>query len=217
MDNEPETRARPAESTDEFDLQAYVDENPEEVAQLLERLDVVNDFLDVGEVATSAMDDEMVESLADTGTNLAMAADGMATEETVRLGEAVGENATEVADGIETVAHLQRTGTLDDIAEFADMISLASAAMDDEMATSVASTGSRLAEVADTAADEQVASGLEELLTALGEASAEDQEPVGAIQLVRSIRDPDVKAGLGVLLSIARALGAQTRDRPTRE
>jgi uncharacterized protein YjgD (DUF1641 family) len=158
----------------------------------------------------------MVESLAGTGTNLAMAADGMATEEAAQLGEAVGENAGEIAEGIETVAYLQRTGTLDDLAEFADLAALASAAMDDEMITSLTSTGSRLGEVADTAADDQVASGIEDLLNALGEASAEEQEPVGAIGLVRSIRDPDVKAGLGVLLSVARALGAQSRDEAER-
>ena len=218
MSNESEARPVDGETADEapdaesVDLQAYVEENPEEVSRLLERLDVVNELLDIGDVATSAMDDEMVESLAGTGTNLAMAADGMATEEAAQLGEAVGENAGEIAEGIETVAYLQRTGTLDDLAEFADLAALASAAMDDEMITSLSSTGSRLGEIADTASDEQVASGIEDLLNALGEASAGDQEPVGAVGLVRSIRDPDVKAGLGVLLSLARALGAQSRD-----
>lgn len=196
------------------DLEAYVAEHPEEVVRLLERLDVVNDLLDVGAVATAAMDDEMVESLADTGTNLAMAADGMATEETVALGESVGSNATELADGIETVARLQRTGTLDDLAEFAELAALAKAAMDDEMVTSLADTGSRIAEVADTAADDDVATGLEDVLIALGETSAEDPEPVGAVGMVKAMRDPEVKAGLGVILSLARALGRQTGGHP---
>jgi len=210
MSETPETELT-SEAVPE-ELEAYVADNPEEIARFLERLDVVNDLLDVGDLATAAMDDEMVESLTETGTNLAMAADGMATEETVYLGEAVGANATEVAEGIETVARLQRTGTLDDLAELAELASLATAAMDDEMAMSVASTGGRLAEVADTAAEDEVASGLEDVLTAVGEASADGAEPVGAIGLVRALRDPDVKAGLGVLLSIASALGRQTRD-----
>lgn len=193
----------------EVDLESYVADNPEEVARLLERLDVVNDLLDVGAVATAAMDDEMVESLAASGTTLGLAADGMATDGTVQLGEAVGENATDIAEGIETVARLQRTGTLDDLAELAELASLMTAAMDDEMATSVTATGSRLAEVADTAADDDVASGLEDLLNAVGAASTEETAPVGPLGLVGALRDPEVKAGLGVLLSVARALGAQ--------
>jgi uncharacterized protein YjgD (DUF1641 family) len=208
MSSKPESQSA-ADATEGVDLESYVADNPEEVARFLERIEVVNDLLDLGDVATSAMDDEMVESLADSGTNLAMAADGMATEEVVQLGESVGENATEVSEGLETVARLQRTGTLDDLAELADLASLMTAAMDDEMATSVASTGSRLAEVADTAADDDVAGGLEDILVALGEASTEDSEPVGALGMMKAIRDPEVKAGLGALLSIASALGRQ--------
>ncbi|MFW5956652.1 MAG: hypothetical protein ACOCQY_04545, partial [Halorhabdus sp.] len=119
------------------DLESLVAQNPEEVARLLERLDLVNDLLDATQVATSAMDDEMVQSMAGTGANLAMAADGMATEETVKLGEAVGENATDLAEGVETIAELQRTGTLDDVLEMAELASLLSAAMDDEMVMSL--------------------------------------------------------------------------------
>jgi len=197
------------------DLESLVADNPEEVARLLERLGLVNDLLDAADVATSAMDDEMVQSLAGTGTNLAMAADGMATDETVELGEAVGENADDLAEGVETVAQLQRTGTLDDLLELAELASLASAAMDDEMVMSLASTGTRLGEVADTAADDDVARGLEDVLAALGEASSDEPERVGAIGLVKAVRDPDVQAGLGVVIALARALGQQTRDDPT--
>lgn len=217
MSNNPDARTGATEASEDVDLEALVAENPEAVARFLERLDVVNELLDVGDVATSAMDDGMVESLAGTGTNLAMAADGMATEETVDLGTAVGENATELADGIDTVARLQRTGTLDDLVEFAELVSLVTGAMDDEMATSVAATGSRLGEIADTAADDDVAAGLENVLTALGEANAADPEPVGTIGLVRSLRDPEVKAGLGVLVALAGALGRRTRDEPADE
>lgn len=190
-----------------LDLEDYVAENPDEVARLLERLDLVNKLLNVGDVAVSAMDDAMVESLAGTGTNLAMAADGMATDESVYLGEAVGANATELAEGVETIASLQRTGTLDDLAEFAELASLLQAAMDDEMVESLAATGTRLGEMADTAADDDVAAGIENVLVAVGEANAEDPDPIGPIGLLKATRDPEVKAGLGVVIALARALG----------
>lgn len=193
-----------------LDIESLVGENPEEVARLLERLYLVNELLDVGDIAMSAMDDEMVESLAGTGTNLAMAADGMATEETVALGEAVGRNASELAEGVETIAYLQRTGTLDDLVEFAEVGSLLQAAMDDEMVESLTATGTRLGEIADTAGDDDVAAGIENLLWAVGAANAEDPDPVGLIGLVKATRDPEVKAGLGVLIELARALGRET-------
>ena len=197
------------------DLTSLVEENPEEVARFLDRLDLVNDLLDATAVATSAMDDEMVQSLSGTGTNLAMAADGMATEETVRLGETVGENADELAEGVEKVAELQRTGTLDDLLEMTELVSLLRGAADDEMIMSLASTGTRVGELADTATDEDVARGLDDVLTALGEASSEEAEEVGVLGLLKATRDPDVKAGLGVVIGLARALGRQQRESPT--
>jgi uncharacterized protein YjgD (DUF1641 family) len=138
--------------------------------------------------------------------------DADSTEE-VDIESYLAENSEEVTGFLETVARLQRTGTIDDLAELADLASLLTAAMDDEMAISVASTGSRLGEVADTAADDDVAAGLEDVLVALGEASTDDPEPVGALGLVRAIRDPETRAGLGALLSIASALGKGTGER----
>lgn len=196
------------------DLESLVAQNPEEVARLLERLDLVNDLLDATQVATSAMDDEMVQSMAGTGANLAMAADGMATEETVKLGEAVGENATDLAEGVETIAELQRTGTLDDVLEMAELASLLSAAMDDEMVMSLASTATSVGELADTAAEEDVSRGLDNVLSALGEASSEETEEIGVFGLLKATRDPDVKAGLGVIIALARALGQESRGHP---
>lgn len=196
----------------EVDVESLVAENPEEIARLLERLGLVNDLLDATAVATSAMDDEMVTSLAGTGTELAMVADGMATEESVRLGEAVGQNAAELADGVESVAELQRTGTLDDLLELAEIASLATAAMDDEMVQSLASTGTRLGELADTAADEDVASGLENALIAVGEATSEEPERIGVVGLFKALRDPDVQAGLGVVIALSGALGRAMTD-----
>jgi len=192
---------------DDLDFESLVAENPEEVARLLERLDEVNELLDVASLVTAAADDEMVQSVTETGTNLGMAADGMATEEFVQLGDAVGENADDLAEGLEALAQLQRTGTLDDLLELAQIASLLTAAMDDEMVMSLSNLGSQLGGVADTAAEEDVSRGLEEVLHAVGDATSEEVEPVGAIGLAKAIRDPEVKAGLGVALSLLKALG----------
>ena len=133
-------------------LAAAIEENPEEVARFLERLDAVNDLLDVLDLGMGAMDDEMVESLAQTGGTLAESADGLATRETVQLADAVGANGGELAEAMETVVALQRSGTLDDLAAIADVVALASGALDDEMVETLAARGTALGELADTAA-----------------------------------------------------------------
>jgi uncharacterized protein YjgD (DUF1641 family) len=202
-----ETATEPAAAESEVDLEALVAENPEEVARLLERLDLVNDLLDTADLATAAMDDRMVQELTGTASNLGAAADGLATEDAAALGEATGANAGELAEAVEGVAQLQRSGTLDDLLELADAISLASAAMDDEMVMNLASTGGRLGELADTAADDDVAGSLDAMLAALGEAGQEEPSEVGMLGLVGALRDPEVKRGMGYLIAVAGALG----------
>ena len=192
------------------ELVAAVEDNPEEIARLIQNTGQVNDLLDAAAVATAAMDDGMVQRLAADGSHLGAAADGAATAELAELGESVGENADSLAAGVETVVELQESGTLEDLAEFADILALLSAAMDDEMVTSLASTGSRLGELADTASDDEVAAGLESMLHAVGDATSEDPDPVGLMDLVKALRDPEVRAGMGVALAVLRALGQGT-------
>jgi uncharacterized protein YjgD (DUF1641 family) len=57
-------------SIEPTELEAAIEENPEAVARLVRRLDAVNELLDVLELGESALDDEMVRSLADTGGSL---------------------------------------------------------------------------------------------------------------------------------------------------
>jgi uncharacterized protein YjgD (DUF1641 family) len=187
-------------------------EHPEEVARFLDNLGGVNDLLDGTAVATAALDDEMVTTLAETGANLGAVADGLATPEAAQLGEAAGENAGELAEAIETLARLQRSGTLDDVLALADTLSLVSAALDDEMVTNLTATGSRLGELADTAADDDVAGSLQAVLRAVGEAGDQPPESPGLLGLAKGLRDEDTQAGLAYLLSLASALGRELNE-----
>ncbi|MEF8778493.1 MAG: DUF1641 domain-containing protein [Natronomonas sp.] len=213
----------PAESDaqddlDRVQLEAIVAENPEAVAAFVDRLDAVNELLDVVALGEGALTDEMVSELAGTASTLAESADGLATDETVALAETVGSNGEELRDAMETLISLQRSGTLDELAELGAVGSLASAALDDEMVRSLAGTGSTLGEVADTMSDPDTRDGVETLLDGIGAAQRNEPEPVGAIGLARSIRDPDVKYGLGYVLAISKAIGRSRalsgKDRP---
>ena len=191
------------------DLEAAIEENPAAVAAFVERLEAVNELLDVLSLGENALDDEMVRELSATGSTLAESADGLATDETVALAAAVGESGDELREALDTLVTLQRSGTLDELAEIAEVGSLATAALDDEMVTSLAGTGAALGEVAQTAADDDTRDGVETLLKSLGDAEGEPPERVGAMGLVRGLRDPEVQYGFGYLLALAGALGRE--------
>lgn len=67
------------------ELTAVIEENPEAFATFVRNLDTVNELVEVAELGTAAMDDEMVASLARTGSSLGELADS-ATEEDTRRG-----------------------------------------------------------------------------------------------------------------------------------
>jgi uncharacterized protein YjgD (DUF1641 family) len=195
----------------EYDsLEAAIAENPDAVAAFVRRLDAVNELLDVVALGTSALEDDMVAELAGTAATLAEAGDGLATEETVRLATLVGESGDELAASLETLVELQRAGTLDELVGFIDALSLLTAALEDDMVAELARTGSRLGEVADEASDPDAVKGLTRFVRAVGEAEAAGSDPVGPVGLVKATRDPEVQAGLGHLLALARAVGRQS-------
>jgi uncharacterized protein YjgD (DUF1641 family) len=206
------TDESPAEPTGREQLEAAIEENPEAVAEFVDRLDAVNELLDVMALGEEAMTDEMVVELADTGSTLAESADGLATEETVRLAEGVGANGDELADAMETLVELQRSGALDELAELADVLSLATDAMTDEMVVSLAGTGSSLGELADTAAEPDTRDGLARLLSAVGSAERTEPESTSTLSLVKSLRDDEVKQGMGYVVALAKAIGSGAGD-----
>ena len=197
------------------DLESAIEQNPEAVAEFVAHLDAVNELLGVLSLGESALTDGMVRELSATGSTLAESADGLATEETVALAEAVGENGDELRDALDTLVVLQRSGTLDDLTELAAVASLGSAALDDEMVRSLAGTGAALGEVAQAASDDDTRDGIETLLAGVGDAEREPAERVGPVGLVRELRDPDVQHGLGFLLAVAGAVGRERSADPS--
>lgn len=200
------------EATDAHDaLAEAIQDNPEEVAKFVQRLGLVNELLDTTALATSALDDRMVSELTQTSSLLLESADGLATRETAHLAAQVGENAGDLESALQTVLRLERAGTLDELAELADAASLMTAALDDDMVVSLARTGSRLGEVADAAAEPEVANGLQTMLRAFGNAADPDDPParVGALGMMKAMRDPQTQRGLGFVLALAQAIGSE--------
>ncbi|MFC5279232.1 DUF1641 domain-containing protein [Halorubrum rubrum] len=194
------------------EVREAVAENPEAVAALLERSGQLSTLLDALALVEDGLDDETVESVASDATTLGLAATELADGETVELGAAVGENGGELADAVRRIARLQRTGTLDRLADVADAVALVTDATDDDMVETVAATGTSLGELADTATDDEVRRGLVRLLEGVGAAGAEEAGPIGPVGLLGALRDPEVKAGMGYLVSVARGIGTAGPD-----
>jgi uncharacterized protein YjgD (DUF1641 family) len=214
MSEDSPTEEATAEETplDGTELEEAIAENPDAVAEFVRRLDAVNELLGVLELGESALTDEMVREMADTTATLAESADGLATDETVELAESVGQNGAELQDALESLVVLQRSGSLEELVELAEVASLLTAALDDEMVRSLAKTGSSLGEVAETAADEDARDGLQTVMQGVGDAESEPPAKVGPLGLLKAARDPDVQYGLGYLLSIAAAIGRSRAD-----
>lgn len=194
------------------EVERAIAENPETVAGLLDRSGQLGAILDLLALLEDGLDDEMVESLTGNGTTLGLAAAELAEQETVALSSSVGRHGEELAEAVDRIATLQRTGTLDRLFEVADALALVTDAADDEMIESLTATATALGELADVTADEQVHAGLVDLLEGVGRADTETAEPVGALGLAGALRDPEVKAGLGYLLALARGVGAERID-----
>ncbi|KAB1189061.1 MULTISPECIES: DUF1641 domain-containing protein [Haloferax] len=200
-ESETTTEAREA-------LEAAIAEHPDEVVAFVERLGLLNELFDTTQLATSALDDEMVVRLSGTSSLLLESADGLATRETASLAASVGENAEDLEGALKTLVRLEQTGTLDELAQVADAATLLTSAMDDEMVMKLAKTGSSLGEVVDTASDPDTVRALQTLMRGMGEAGSEPPKRTGTIGMVRQLRDPEVQRGMNFLLALARGIGS---------
>jgi uncharacterized protein YjgD (DUF1641 family) len=117
--------------------------------------------------------------------------------------------AAALAEDPEAVAAFVRR--LDDVNAVLDVLALATEAADDEMVSSVAGTAGSLGELADEAADPETVRGARTLLRALGDAGDPETtyREVGALGLLRALRDPEVKRGLAFLVALARGIGRE--------
>jgi uncharacterized protein YjgD (DUF1641 family) len=115
---------------------------------------------------------------------------------------------------------LEQSGTLEDIEQAAVTLSLAAEAVDDDIVTSVMRAVVGAGELFDTAAGEEAAlRNMEVLVTAMGEAApdpTEEPEQVGALDMVRRMRDPRAQRGIGFMLDLLTELGDQLEHRAER-
>ena len=128
--------------------------------------------------------------------------------------------AASIQSAAETLAELEETGTIDDLAQAANTISLAAEAVDNDMVKSTTRATVRAGELFDTAAGEPAAlRNLEVFTAALSETAPDPADPpdrVGMLGAVRRMSDPSVQRGLGFMLRLLGELGDQLEARAER-
>ncbi len=191
------------------ELEKAIEENPEEVAKFIERIGLINEFLDTTALAKSALDDEMVKELTKNSEFLMESIDGLSSPETTRLSEEIGQNAEELNKILKKIVYLEKNGSLDNLIEIADTVSLLTEAMDDEMVKSLSKLESSLGELANTTSDTDITKSLKIILESIGETNEIEKPPekIGMFGLLKALRDPKVQRGLGFLILITKLIG----------
>ncbi|MBV0925987.1 DUF1641 domain-containing protein [Halomicroarcula limicola] len=217
-------------------LREVLDRHGEALAAAVERTDEAEDALETAILMLATADEDEIAHLTASSANLLEAADGISTRETAELAADVGANASELADALDTVVALQRTGDLDDLVAIATAFSDSLSAEEiSDLATVLEEGGGEmietlemllelqrenhleeLVELATTLStleiDADTAAGLNAMLSALGEAQR-DSESVGPLGLLSRLRSRDARAGLGFVVELLTALGSRIRRR----
>lgn len=213
-----------------------LERHDDDLAAAVEATDELADVLATAILIVASADEDDIDHLTDSTANLVRAADGLTTDAAAELAETVGEDADDLAAALKTVLELQRAGHLDDLVALAGAFSDSlSPAEVEELARTLEDNGSDLVDALDVvlelhrgdhledlvelatvlstlSVDEDTATGLNRVLSAVGEAERES-EPVSLLGMLRGLRSVDARAGLGYLLTLLKAQGRRLQDR----
>lgn len=172
-------------------------------------LDRLADMADAMGMLVEGADDHVVRSMAVKSALLAESADGLATEDIPDLASTIGANAEEFNDAAETLVRMQKTGTLDNLAEVGDAVTMLNEAADDYVIRSLAAAASSWGELQATVADPDIACGIETIMRGIGDGCPTHENPdrVGRMGLFSALGDDDVQRGLGFFVSMLRNIG----------
>jgi len=168
-------------------LEETIDRHGEDLAEVLDEIEHLDDLLTTAIIVLASVDEQEVEHVTDSASNLVTAADGLSTEEVADLAADLGEDADDLAAALDVVLELQREGNLE------GLVNLAKAFSELEV-------------------DPDAVDGLNALLGAVGDAQRET-EPESLLDTLKKLRSADALAGVNYLLTLLRGLGGRLRDR----
>lgn len=219
-------------------IEDTIDEHGEDLATALDQVDHLDDLLTTTILVLASADEEEVEHVTDSTSNLVRAADNLTTDGAVTLAEELGESADDLTETLEAVIALQQQGHLDDFVAIAEAFAESLSPEEvEELAGMLEDNGAELVDALDVVLDLQregnlqglvdlakafsalevdpdTVEGINTVLGAVGDAQAEhDAEETSLLGTLWDLRSRDAVAGLNYLVSLLKAQGRRLRER----
>lgn len=217
-------------------LQEALAAHGEELADFVEGVDELDDALTTAILIAASADTAELDHITSSAANLIEAVDSLSTEEATELAAELGDNADDLSASLDLILGLQREGHLEGFVTVATAFGESfSAAEIEKLSTMLEENGTKTVEALDVVLalqqeghlddllelaktlsvleiDGDAAEGLNTLLGAVG-AAQRGSKPVGLVGLLGQLRNSDVRAGLGYIVTVLKALGRQLRAR----
>ncbi len=121
----------------------------EHLLNIIDRLDTLDEFSAMLQAQKDGATDMMVQRVADNITTGLSIMDSFSGEEQLSMIKTVGNSAESLKKSIETIAELEKSGTLQSLKEMGDFVAGFSKGMTDSMVERMAGTAEKLTELSD--------------------------------------------------------------------
>ena len=129
----------------------------EHLLNIIDRLDTLDEFSAMLQAQKDGATDMMVQRVADNITTGLSIMDSFSGEEQLSMIKTAGNKAESLKKSIETIAELEKSGTLQSLKDMGDFVAGFSKGMTDSMVERMAGTAEKLTELTDSLADENMA------------------------------------------------------------
>ncbi len=129
----------------------------EHLLNIIDRLDTIDQISAIPQALKESMTDAMIQRSADNITTALSVLDSFSGEEQLSMIKTAGMKAESLKKSIETIAELEKSGTLQSLKEMGDLVAGFSKGMTDQIVERMAGTAQKLAELTDALSDENMA------------------------------------------------------------
>ena len=129
----------------------------EHLLNIIDRLDTIDQISAIPQALKESMTDAMIQRSADNITTALSMLDSLSGDEQLSMIKTVGMKAESLKKSIETVAELEKSGTLQSLKEMGDFVAGFSKGTTDAMVERMAGTAEKLAELTDVLSADNMA------------------------------------------------------------
>lgn len=170
---------------------------------------------DTKEFVSTALDsltNEMVVEMAGKAVSAVEMVDDIMQPETISLLRKLPEVSKSLENTLNTVQTLEENGTLKTLTELGEMAATMKASMTNMMVVEMVEKAITGVELADDLLQQgglELVQGMSTAFAKAREERAKADGPLGLMQIARSMKDPDVREGLSLMIAFLKALPSE--------